>query len=252
MSGIGIAILVVCGLLVVNGIAHAVLQERRRCAAERAMRARQAEADRAREQEQARRQQEQARKRQEREAAQAQKRQEREAAQVQKRQEREAAQAAEHAAKVARAAELAELAERRLAAEREIAKLRQEAQKNQDERHETIPTAEQSPAHECVEQTKPQEERPETIPARLPFAGQQVAFTGRLKRPDGTHIVRADAVALVRSMGGKAYDDMHAGTTILVVGDRPGMGKLDKADEWIGQVRKITPAQFWEMAGIAA
>lgn len=42
MSGIEIAILVVCGLLVVNGMAHAVLQERRRCAAEQAMRARQA------------------------------------------------------------------------------------------------------------------------------------------------------------------------------------------------------------------
>ena len=38
--------------------------------------------------------------------------------------------------------------------------------------------------------------------------------------------------------------DMPASTTLLVVGDKPGMDKLNKADRWIAQVRKITPAQF--------
>ena len=32
-----------------------------------------------------------------------------------------------------------------------------------------------------------------------------------------------------------------------MVGDKPGMCKMDKADEWIGQVRKITAAQFFAM-----
>ena len=48
----------------------------------------------------------------------------------------------------------------------------------------------------------------------------------------------------VQDNGGRAFETMPAGTTLLVVGDNPGMNKLDKADRWIAQVRKITPAQF--------
>jgi len=55
-------------------------------------------------------------------------------------------------------------------------------------------------------------------------------------------------VELVQEMGGRAYDKgMPAGTTLLVVGEKPGMKKMDLADEWIGQVKKITTAQFWKM-----
>lgn len=74
------------------------------------------------------------------------------------------------------------------------------------------------------------------------FAGQTVAFTGTLP-----NMPRAAAIAAVVANGGKAYETMPAGTTLLVVGDKPGMNKLDKADKWIGQVRKITPAQFKAM-----
>ena len=69
-----------------------------------------------------------------------------------------------------------------------------------------------------------------------------VAFTGRLPG-----MTRAEAIQAVQANGGRAYTKMPAGTTLLVVGDKPGMCKMDKADEWIGQVRKITAGQFFEM-----
>lgn len=74
------------------------------------------------------------------------------------------------------------------------------------------------------------------------FAGQMVAFTGTLPG-----MTRREAIAAVQANGGKAFEDMPAGTTMLVVGENPGMRKLDKADEWIGTCRKITPAQFTAM-----
>lgn len=93
---------------------------------------------------------------------------------------------------------------------------------------------------------QPEPIRPVTVSAApLPFkgnnafVGEVVAFTGTL---DG--MTRAEAIKAVEANGGRAFDTMPAGTTILVVGDKPGMNKLDKADRWIGQVRKITQAQF--------
>ena len=90
------------------------------------------------------------------------------------------------------------------------------------------------------------EARTETISrASLPFkgnnafAGEVVAFTGTL---DG--MTRSEAIKAVEDNGGRAFETMPAGTTILVVGSNPGMNKLDKADRWIGQVRKITQEQF--------
>lgn len=93
---------------------------------------------------------------------------------------------------------------------------------------------------------QPEPIRPVTVSAvPLPFkgnnafAGEVVAFTGAL---DG--MTRAEAIKAVEANGGRAFDTMPAGTTILVVGNKPGMNKLDKADRWIGQVRKITQEQF--------
>lgn len=73
------------------------------------------------------------------------------------------------------------------------------------------------------------------------FVGQVVAFTGTLP-----NMTRDEAIAAVTANGGRAYKTMPAGTTLLVVGDNKGKDtkKLDLADRWIGQVRKITPAQF--------
>lgn len=101
-----------------------------------------------------------------------------------------------------------------------------------------VTPASESPATDPV--------RPETISApALPFkgnnmfAGQIVAFTGTLK-----DMTRAEAIKAVEANGGKAFDTMPAGTTLLVVGENPGAAKLDKADQWIGQTRKITQEQF--------
>lgn len=81
--------------------------------------------------------------------------------------------------------------------------------------------------------------RPLPFKGNNAFAGEVVAFTGTL---DG--MTRAEAIKAVEDNGGKAFKTMPAGTTILVVGDKPGMNKMDKADRWIGQVRKITQQQF--------
>lgn len=77
------------------------------------------------------------------------------------------------------------------------------------------------------------------------FTGHKVAFTGTLKS-----MPRRIAVEYVRAAGGAAYSTMPAGTTLLVVGENPGMDKMDKADLWIGQVRKITERQFLDMLGL--
>ena len=176
--------------------------------------------------------------------------------QERKRQEREAKQAAAHAVKLARAAELAELAERRLQAEKELAQLRQQAAAQPAQRPETIPAtpaqAAPAPAQEAAERPALTLDQFAASIAPQPFKGQTVSFTGTLFNQAGEHVSREKAIALVKSLGGKAYKEMPAGTTLLVVGNNPGMQKMDKADEWIGQVRKITPAQFWQMAGAVA
>ena len=114
-------------------------------------------------------------------------------------------------------------------------------------RKEPAPVVHQ-PAPEPVQPQpiQPEPIRPVTVSAALlpfkgnnAFAGEVVAFTGTL---DG--MTRAEAIKAVEANGGRAFDTMPAGTTILVVGDKPGMNKLDKADRWIGQVRKITQEQF--------
>lgn len=71
------------------------------------------------------------------------------------------------------------------------------------------------------------------------FAGETVAFTGTLPG-----MTRREAIEAVKKNGGRAFDNMAAGTTILVVGDRPGKRKLDNADRWIGSCRKISAEQF--------
>lgn len=78
------------------------------------------------------------------------------------------------------------------------------------------------------------------------FRGHRVAFTGKLP-----NMTRQQAIEKVIERGGRAYTGMPAGTTLLVVGDKPGMRKIDQADEWIGQVRKITARQFFDMLAAA-
>ena len=78
--------------------------------------------------------------------------------------------------------------------------------------------------------------------AAKPFQGETVSFTGTL-----SSMTRAQAIERVKQAGGKAYKDMPAGTTLLVVGKNPGEKKQALYDKWIGQCHKITEAQFLKM-----
>lgn len=148
---------------------------------------------------------------------------------------REAEQQRKQAARLEAARQRAEYAERELAAKREMKAL---------ERAQIISQPDEQPAD--AEPPVPEFKRPEMPVAKIKgnnaFAGQVVAFTGRLPG-----MTRREAIQAVQDNGGRAYTKMPAGTTLLVVGDKPGMCKMDKADEWIGQVRKITAAQFFAM-----
>lgn len=144
-------------------------------------------------------------------------------------------------AKAERDAKAAREAEAQAAPKRKRGRPRQEPAQSPQE----VFTVEQN-AQPVQETSIAEESRTETISrAALPFkgnnifAGEVVAFTGTL---DG--MTRAEAIKAVEDNGGRAFETMPAGTTILVVGSNPGMNKLDKADRWIGQVRKITQEQF--------
>ena len=115
-----------------------------------------------------------------------------------------------------------------------------------------VPVAAESVADQAAPVT-PASESPAPDPVRLEtvsapalpfrgnnmFAGHVVAFTGTLK-----DMTRAEAIKAVEANGGRAFDTMPAGTTLLVVGENPGAAKLDKADKWIGQTCKITQERF--------
>ncbi len=161
---------------------------------------------------------------------------------------REAEQQRKQAARLEAARQRAEYAERELAAKREAKAL---------ERGEIIPVEPEQPEAPAdpVEQAQPAaDDQPTPEPAKAPamnapkikgnnaFKGHMVAFTGKLPG-----MTRREAIQAVQDNGGRAYEKMPVGTTLLVVGDKPGMCKMDKADEWIGQVRKITAAQFFAM-----
>lgn len=162
---------------------------------------------------------------------------------------KEAEQQRKQAAKLEAARLRAEYAERELTAKREAKAL---------ERGEIIPPPEHDAQHDAEPDVQPDNNptipdnnptQPDARPTIRPtvkgnnaFAGHVVAFTGKLPG-----MTRRVAIQAVQDNGGRAYTKMPVGTTLLVVGDNPGMCKMDKADEWIGQVRKITAAQFFAM-----
>lgn len=247
-----------CGLWAHSGTAK---QRRAEAAAAEAAAQRRQQQEQQRAEARQKRQQEAEQKQQEAEA----KRQQAE----QRRQARRAQQEADRAAKLEAAREMAELKERQLAAARELVRVQMmayerrgtisnpvlpvddtdaEAPQTPPEDAQEAPTAAQAVTLEefAAAHAEPAQEAAQAVTdAPKPFAGQAVAFTGRLSRSGMT---RREAAEKVRQAGGRAYDKgMPAGTTLLVVGDKPGMCKMDKADEWIGQVRKITEAQFLEM-----
>ena len=174
----------------------------------------------------------------ERKAAQEKARQER-AANVAARQE---AQKARQLEKLETARQIAEYNERALKAARELREL--------ENAKEAVPTSAPAPASvqadAVPEDPKTPAERHETISkcdcGPHPFQGQVVSFTGKL-----SSMTRAEAIAAVKAAGGLAFKEMPAGTTLLVVGSNPGQKKQDLYDKWIGQVKKITEAQFMAM-----
>lgn len=184
-------------------------------------------------------QREKERRQAERDRIETEKRQQRERQQAERERvaaEKRAKREQEQAARLEAARQLAEYRQVAVKAAKELRELDREADTH-GEADETIQTEPPKPA-------EPEAQRPANIPSHgnRAFTGQVVSFTGTLPG-----MKRREAIAAVEANGGKAYADMPAGTTLLVVGDKPGMNKLDKADKWIGQVRKITPAQFKAM-----
>lgn len=190
-----------------------------------------------------------------------------------KKREKEEAQKAARAQRAAESAQRAEEAERRKADKHAAAMQRSEERHAQRMRHAQELAAIQPPkaAQEAPEEAQAQQpseaqqdaqsaQQPAAVTpesfaakhaspaphkARGAFAGHTVAFTGRLYG-----MPRAEAIKAVQARGGRAFAGMPAGTTLLVVGTLKGDGnsrKLEKADEWIGQVRKITEKQFFQM-----
>ena len=72
------------------------------------------------------------------------------------------------------------------------------------------------------------------------FHDELVAFTGTLQGWK-----RRDAIQAVIDNGGQAFETMPAGVTMLVVGDEPGLDKLNKANRW--GVRIVTERDFEEL-----
>lgn len=192
---------------------------------------------------------------------------------AQKKREKQAAQKEARAQRAADAARRAEEAERRKAEKHAAAMQRAEEKHAQRMRHaqELAAIAPPKTAQDAPEEAQAQQAieaqqaaqsaqqadtvTPEAFAAQHAsqtprkasgvFSGQTVAFTGRLYG-----LPRAEAIKAVQARGGRAFTGMPAGTTLLVVGTLKGDGnsrKLEKADEWIGQVRKITEAQFLQM-----
>ena len=175
-------------------------------------------------------------------------RRERAEAEERRREKAEAAAAAKAERDAQKAARQAEAEERRRAKAEAAAAAKAERgrPRKNPEPDQAVPAAIQAAEAQLAEVKR---QKADSDVMRLPhgnnaFAGHTVAFTGKLPG-----MTRAEAIAAVVANGGKAYETMPAGTTLLVVGDNKGRnsGKLDKADRWIGQVRKITPAQFNEM-----
>lgn len=144
--------------------------------------------------------------------------------------------------KLETARQIAEYNERALKAARELREL--EAAREASQAPAPAPASVQTDATPAEPEAPA--ERPETISKSeegpRPFRGQVVSFTGKL-----SSMTRAEAIAAVKAAGGLAYKDMPAGTTLLVVGSNPGQKKQDLYDKWIGQVKKITEAQFMAM-----
>lgn len=74
-----------------------------------------------------------------------------------------------------------------------------------------------------------------------PFTGEVVAFTGKCPKMARRHMIEH-----VNRLGGKGYDEINTRCTLLVVGENPGKGQMDKAARW--NKPTITWEEWWERA----
>lgn len=74
-----------------------------------------------------------------------------------------------------------------------------------------------------------------------PFTGEAVAFTGKCPKMARRHMIEH-----VNRLGGKGYDEINTRCTLLVVGENPGKGQMDKAARW--NKPTITWEEWWERA----
>lgn len=74
-----------------------------------------------------------------------------------------------------------------------------------------------------------------------PFAGEMVAFTGKCPKMARRHMIEH-----VNRLGGRGYDEINTRCTLLVVGENPGKGQMDKAARW--NKPTITWEEWWERA----
>lgn len=164
------------------------------------------------------------------------------AAREQEQQHRRIERERRQAEKLEKARLLAEYNERAAAAAKEL-KAQQTANRTQAAAP-VLPDpeekkAERKPAPPITPEQFLSEYPPEPVKT---FQGKSVSFTGRIPG-----MTRAQAIEAVQQRGGKAFEKMPAQVNILVIGEKPGMNKLDLADERIGQVKKITAEQFLSM-----
>lgn len=225
---VSILILAPLTFILVFAIGHGISSSRQA--------AREAEAQRRRAAEQARRREAQRCENLQRQQAAQQKRQEAAARKAQ----REAEAQRKREEKLEYARQMAELKERALQAEKELRALAREAgeakQASQAAAVNLKKTA-QAARNASPADTEVREAMRAIYEAKKPFSGERVAFTGRI--PGYT---REQAITATAKAGGVGYRHINTLCTLLVVGERPGMGQLDQADEWA--TRKITWQQW--------
>lgn len=190
---------------------------------------------------------------QHRAAAQRKARQEQERIAAERRAKDEARKREQQAEKARKAAEIAKVKaakeeeRRQKAAEKarkaaEAAERRRIAEERRQERE-----AEEARKAETQAAKSAKTQRAQAIPESAlpsgaqPFAGEIVAFTGENPKMTHRHMIEH-----VNRLGGKGYDDVYVRTTLLVVGEKPGKGKLDKAARY--NIPTITWEEWWERA----
>lgn len=240
--GTCVSVLALCAIIpIVQAISRSAKEARQ----EREEEARRAAQEEARRQEKARKDAQQAEEKAAREAEKEEKRRAaaKKAEKKRKADERAAAilareqeKARKREEELSAARQLAEYQERALQAEKELQALRRA---NIPAQPQPAPAPQEKPAAPAAVSLS---QFARTHARKTFFAGEHVAFTGKVP-----NMTREECINAVETLGGHAYTTMPSNTTILVIGEKPGKNKLDKAAKWAG-VRKMTADEFRAIA----